>query len=59
MGYTKLALEYRERILDMCANEKRGLFEYYNSRTGEGLGAIDYGWTATFVMELIFMEEAF
>ncbi len=52
-GYTALANGFSERILDMCAAEQRGLFEYYDSRTGEGRGACGYGWTAAMLIRLI------
>lgn len=56
--FDELADGYKERMLDMCDNEKRGLYEYYDSRTGEGLGAVDYGWSAVFVMEFILNFES-
>ena len=52
-GYTALAAGYRERLLGVCAAETRGLFEYYDSRTGEGRGACGYGWTAAFLIHWI------
>ena len=52
-GYTRLADAFRNRLLTMCAEEKRGLFEYYDSRSGEGRGACGYGWTAAFLIKLI------
>ena len=52
-GYTELAEGYRNRILDVCAKEERGLFEYYNSRTGEGRGACGYGWTSACIIRFI------
>ena len=56
-GYIHLAEGYRERILDMCAEERRDLFEYYDSRTGEGRGASGYGWTAAFIIRFILNED--
>lgn len=47
-----IANAIRERILDWCAAED-SLREYYDARTGEGLGARDFGWTAAFVIELV------
>ena len=52
-GAKALAEEYRERLLDMCACEERGLFEYYDSRTGEGRGACGYGWTAAMLIRFL------
>ena len=52
-GFDALADGFRERLLSMLDREKRGLYEYYNSRTGVGLGAADYGWTASFLLILL------
>lgn len=52
-GYTELAEGYRQRLLRMCAEEERNLFEYYDSRSGEGRGACGYGWTASMLIRLI------
>lgn len=52
-GYTELADGYRERLLDMCAAETNGLFEYYDSQNGEGRGACGYGWTAAFLIRFL------
>jgi glycogen debranching enzyme len=57
-GFAELADTYKENILNMCDSEERGLFEYYNSRTGVGLGAIDYAWTAAFIIEFILSYES-
>lgn len=51
-GHTKVADEIRETILGWCASEEH-LREYYDAKMGEGLAAIDFGWTAAFVIELI------
>lgn len=52
-GYGVLAEEMRQLLLHWCDREKRGLFEYYDSITGEELGANYYGWTAACIAELI------
>lgn len=52
-GYGKLAEELRQLLLYWCDREKRGLFEYYDSISGEGLGANHYGWTAALILEMI------
>lgn len=52
-GFDKLAEDYRRTILDWCTKNEDSLYEYYDSRTGQGIGCKQYGWTATFVMELI------
>ncbi len=52
-GYTETAEAIRQTILDWCAEEKRGIYEYYDSKTGEGLGAHNFGWSCAFIIELI------
>jgi hypothetical protein len=36
-----------------CANNPEALREYYDSRSGKGLGEIQYAGTAAFIIELI------
>jgi putative isomerase len=57
-GYTDVAGHMRETILGWCAANGDALYEYYDSRTGAGLGARDFGWTAAFVIELILNWDA-
>ncbi len=52
-GFSELVSDYKERILTACFNEKRDIFEYYNSKTGEGLGASGFGWSAVFIIEML------
>ena len=52
-GFVELANAYKERILEMCAKEESGIYEYYNSKTGRGLGAYQFGWSAVFIQEFI------
>lgn len=52
-GYVDLYNQYKENILNICDAEKRGIFEYYDSRTGKGLGAKQFGWSSVFIMEFI------
>lgn len=52
-GFTELADRMRQTILDWCAEEKEYIFEYYDSRTGKGLGAKNFGWSAAFIIEFI------
>lgn len=52
-GYEKLAGEFRRTILDWCSQNEDHLYEYYDSRSGKGIGAPQYGWTASFVIEFI------
>ena len=41
------------RLLDMCHKETTGIYEYYDSKTGKGVGAKQFGWSAVFIIELI------
>ncbi|MBR5528584.1 MAG: hypothetical protein IKV97_06210 [Clostridia bacterium] len=43
----------RENILDMCYNEKDGIFENYDSVTGKGLCCSHFSWSAVFIIEFI------
>lgn len=52
-GFTALADDMREHILNAVYNEKRGIYEYYDSKTGEGLGAYNFGWSSAFIVEFI------
>ena len=51
-GFSSLALELTETILSWCAKEPKYIFEYYDSRSGKGLGARDFGWSSAFIIEL-------
>ncbi len=52
-GYEKTANDIRQTILGWCDRNKDFLWEYYDSRSGKGIGAPQYGWTGTFVIEFI------
>jgi glycogen debranching enzyme len=52
-GYTKVASELAERTFAMVA--KSGIREFYDPRTGEGQGAVDFGWSCL-VLDLIAAE---
>lgn len=52
-GYTDIYNDYKEHLLNMCDKEKRGIYEYYDSKTGKGLGAKQFGWSAVFILELL------
>lgn len=52
-GYSDTADKIRETVLEWVYNEKRDIFEYYDSKNGKGLGAIHFGWSAVFIIELI------
>ena len=55
-GHRVLALELTKTILDWCAKEENAIFEYYDSRSGKGLGARDFGWSSAFIIELVFFR---
>ena len=57
-GYVKTADAIRQNLLDWCAHNKDALYEYYDSKSGKGLGEAQYGGTAAFVIELILNWEA-
>lgn len=52
-GHDRLANDFRRTVLDWCSKNEDYLYEYYDSKSGKGLGARQYGWTATFVIEFI------
>ncbi|MBR7133462.1 MAG: hypothetical protein IKD04_08010 [Clostridia bacterium] len=49
-----VADKIKESILEICHNEKKAIFENYNSRTGEGQGCAGFSWSSVFIMEFIF-----
>lgn len=57
-GHGKLADEMRDTILNWCYANDDFLYEYYDTRTGKGIGAKQFGWTAAFVIEFILNWEA-
>jgi hypothetical protein len=51
-GYAQVAKEMKDHILAvLAANPHIG--EYYDSRTGESIGAQQYGWTSAFILEML------
>jgi putative isomerase len=52
-GHDRVASAIRETILGCCDKNEDYLWEYYDSRDGKGIGAPQYGWTGTFVIEFI------
>ncbi len=52
-GYKETAQACREQLLAWCQQNQDYLWEYYDSKSGKGKGAPQYGWTAAFVIELI------
>jgi putative isomerase len=52
-GYDETAQTCREQLLAWCNENSDHLWEYYDSKSGKGIGAEQYGWTAAFVIEFI------
>ena len=52
-GFGKIAGQMKETILDWCFGEKEYIFEYYDSKSGKGLGAKNFGWSSAFIIEFI------
>jgi len=50
-GYREEASAIAEKLLRI-AEKQPYIYEYYDSKTGEGLGAKSYGWTAATIIEL-------
>ncbi len=48
-----VADEIKENILNMCYNEKRGIFENYDSLNGKGLCCDHFSWSSVFINEFI------
>ena len=44
LGYHDAATEIRDRLVTVVLRE--GLWEYYEARTGKGMGASDFGWSS-------------
>jgi hypothetical protein len=56
-GYSKVAQEMKDHILSTLAGNAH-IGEYYNSRTGESIGAQQYGWTSAFILEMLLDRES-
>ena len=52
-GHDDVAERMRATLLDWMMKEKSSLREYYDSRTGAGLGAQTYGWTGAFAIAFL------
>lgn len=55
-GYKKTAMDLADNILGWCAKNKDSIYEYYDSRTGLGIGAQEFGWSSVFIIELILLK---
>lgn len=49
----KVADDIKENILNMCFDEKEGIFENYDSLTGKGLCCNHFSWSCVFIIEFI------
>ncbi|ATC65416.1 hypothetical protein CMV30_16510 [Nibricoccus aquaticus] len=52
-GYTEVADAMRAKLLGWVAAEPELLREYYDSKTGEGLGARRFAWTGVFAIAFV------
>ena len=52
-GYGDLAEKFTENILSWVSKNTEDIYEYYNSKSGQGLGAVHFGWSSAFIIELI------
>jgi putative isomerase len=52
-GFHATADAIRETVLNGCDAQGDALYEYYDSRAGQGLGARQFGWSAAFVINFI------
>jgi putative isomerase len=52
-GHVEIAQAMRQTILGWCEQNEDDIYEYYDSRTGKGLGAAHFGWSAAFIIEFI------
>ena len=49
----EVADRIKENILNMCFDEKGGIFENYDSITGKGLCCDHFSWSSVFIIEFI------
>jgi putative isomerase len=52
-GYRDLAERMRSNLVGWMEHSD-GLYEYYDSRSGKGLGARDFGWSSAFALSFVF-----
>ena len=52
-GCVELSGTMRARLLEWVAKDPSTLWEYYDSKTGEGAGAKGFGWSSAFVISFI------
>lgn len=49
-----VAEKIRDNVLDMCYNQRDGIYENYDSITGKGLYCNHFSWSSVFIIEFIF-----
>lgn len=54
----QVADEIKESILNMCFEEKTGIYENYDSISGKGLCCNSFSWSAVFIIEFILNWES-
>jgi putative isomerase len=52
-GYADLAETMRSRLLGWIARDPSTIWEYYDSKSGNGAGAKGFGWSAAFTIAFI------
>jgi len=52
-GFVQPAHAMRETVLEWLDRNEDSMWEYYDSRSGKGLGARQYGWTAAWAIEFV------
>jgi len=57
-GHEKIAESLRQTILNWCATNTGALYEYYDSKSGKGLGEPQLACTGAFIIEYILNWEA-
>jgi len=57
-GYKETAEALRQNLLNWCAVNRDGLYEYYDSKSGKGLGEAQLACTGAFLIEFILNWDA-
>ncbi len=52
-GFDRIADVGRATLLEWCRANPDYIYEYYDSRSGRGLGAPQFSWSAVFIMEFL------
>jgi glycogen debranching enzyme len=50
-GHLALAAALRTAVIDMV--QRWGCYEYFHAFTGEGIGAVEFSWTAALALDLL------